>query len=854
MKIFKVLIAQVVLAAILATAVFGDELVQDSVESATFSLLSEAPAATPSIYEINSTMEQYFSSKGCTNTSNAGIDTYWDMMVLKSMDMGPDTGSNYAAMNFETMPIQDLAVTAITMISEGIDPADYQAGGMDLIAYISSCMGSDGGFSNPKAKNDYAATYKQVYPLMLLGIADVPVDQKAADWFASYQDSKGIFGYEWGGVFYQDYDTTSWALIACGLAGISYPKETEAEDMILIELQNMDNSNTYACMLDYMIYSGYAVEEDLDRMCDKFYDASKKRFTYNGNPNGYATQQCAMALAEYINGSVYQKLDTAYEYTGSALVSVRLLDQIDADTVNEYVPRVRLSVAADSASVLTGWTDDPTKVEVMDIMAEAVLYHKLGHDPSREEVSNNAKYINANLSGETTYNGVKRFFEHTDGSYGYYIDRDQACRSAQDEVPSGSDFVFFHYDWNVCDYAYFDQKDYSCDSTDTLEIEVTKAGWYSSETIPATVIARKDGQEKSFTANGNGPVELKGLSGGTWKLTAAYKHTENNTEKYIVQPYAELVVTQRNVSDDNPTGNKSNTKKTKTTGSSSGSGSSAAVLKPEKTGTWNDPVTDGTWYQNENESWSYKTNAIFSNTWGYINNPFAKTKEKNGWFFFDKDGKMLTGWQLIDLKWYYLNPSSENGTKGTCLLNATTSDGYTVDANGAWCINGVVQILTPEQAKAYTSYSTSAVSGSLTASGTASSGSTSSSGTESTDTNKKQSGYVNVSITANANKTDGGKVSFSASGKYSMEDMEGASAYDVLAALCSDKGWSVEGSSSYVSAINGLAEFDCGATSGWMYSINGKYPNVSAGEYTVKKNDKIVWKYVTSMQATTDDF
>ena len=35
----------------------------------------------------------------------------------------------------------------------------------------------------------------------------------------------------------------------------------------------------------------------------------------------------------------------------------------------------------------------------------------------------------------------------------------------------------------------------------------------------------------------------------------------------------------------------------------------------------------------------------------------------------------------------------------------------------------------------------------------------------------------------------------------------------------------------YVEGINQLYEFDCGKNSGWMYSVNGEYPNYGASSY-----------------------
>ena len=68
---------------------------------------------------------------------------------------------------------------------------------------------------------------------------------------------------------------------------------------------------------------------------------------------------------------------------------------------------------------------------------------------------------------------------------------------------------------------------------------------------------------------------------------------------------------------------------------------------------------------------------------------------------------------------------------------------------------------------------------------------------------------------------------------------EGSTVYDALCAM----GVSISGSSTYVSAINGLGEFDCGQNSGWLYSVNGVYPQKSCGKYVLSSGDSIVWKY-----------
>ncbi|MCR4435121.1 MAG: DUF4430 domain-containing protein [Clostridiales bacterium] len=60
------------------------------------------------------------------------------------------------------------------------------------------------------------------------------------------------------------------------------------------------------------------------------------------------------------------------------------------------------------------------------------------------------------------------------------------------------------------------------------------------------------------------------------------------------------------------------------------------------------------------------------------------------------------------------------------------------------------------------------------------------------------------------------------------------------------------GSSLYVSSIDGLAEFDRGPESGWMYSVNGINPNVSAGTYILSDGDVVRWYYTLTLDGTED--
>lgn len=43
--------------------------------------------------------------------------------------------------------------------------------------------------------------------------------------------------------------------------------------------------------------------------------------------------------------------------------------------------------------------------------------------------------------------------------------------------------------------------------------------------------------------------------------------------------------------------------------------------------------------------------------------------------------------------------------------------------------------------------------------------------------------------------------------------------------------------------INHLYEFDCGKESGWMYKVNGWFPNYGCSACKVENGDDIVWCY-----------
>lgn len=130
-------------------------------------------------------------------------------------------------------------------------------------------------------------------------------------------------------------------------------------------------------------------------------------------------------------------------------------------------------------------------------------------------------------------------------------------------------------------------------------------------------------------------------------------------------------------------------------------------------------VVRGTWTETEQHKWMFCDDTrTYASKWAAIYNPYAdKTKgqQEYDWFRFDESGYMVTGWFTdVDGNRYYLNPVSDgtqgrmvtgwywidgmcyyfnpvsNGTRGAMKRNCEI-DGYQLNADGIWVVNGVVQ-------------------------------------------------------------------------------------------------------------------------------------------------------------------
>lgn len=77
--------------------------------------------------------------------------------------------------------------------------------------------------------------------------------------------------------------------------------------------------------------------------------------------------------------------------------------------------------------------------------------------------------------------------------------------------------------------------------------------------------------------------------------------------------------------------------------------------------------------------------------------------------------------------------------------------------------------------------------------------------------------------------------------------------FDVLKRVCRSKKIHMEFSnnpvydSAYIEGIGNLYEFSAGSNSGWMYRVNGWFPNYGCSQYSLNDGDTIEWMYTCNL-------
>lgn len=92
-----------------------------------------------------------------------------------------------------------------------------------------------------------------------------------------------------------------------------------------------------------------------------------------------------------------------------------------------------------------------------------------------------------------------------------------------------------------------------------------------------------------------------------------------------------------------------------------------------------------------------------------------------------------------------------------------------------------------------------------------------------------------------------------------VEFTPGESVFDILYRVTMERNIHMEFrqealyNGAYIEGISYIYEFDGGPLSGWMYKVNGWFPNYGCSNYIVEPGDIIVWAYTCDLGADVGD-
>lgn len=79
--------------------------------------------------------------------------------------------------------------------------------------------------------------------------------------------------------------------------------------------------------------------------------------------------------------------------------------------------------------------------------------------------------------------------------------------------------------------------------------------------------------------------------------------------------------------------------------------------------------------------------------------------------------------------------------------------------------------------------------------------------------------------------------------------IEGESVDELLTRAANSAGFTVDRESGYVRGIAGVYEKAYGEMSGWIFTVNGEMPSVSAADCILSDGDRVEWRYCLDMMS-----
>lgn len=244
-----------------------------------------------------------------------------------------------------------------------------------------------------------------------------------------------------------------------------------------------------------------------------------------------------------------------------------------------------------------------------------------------------------------------------------------------------------------------------------VELDEKALSIYVNQTVTLTATVQPDNATDKMVSWDSSNIKTATVDGGG-KVTA---HAPGTTVITVTtkdgRKTAACTVTVQNKPDSGNSGSSDN-------GSSEDEGSDSRINPNILRGTWVSidggwmfrqtdgsyvknrwGLADGLWYYFDGEGWMLTGWQSIGGRWYYLCttetagvNPGMKEGAMltgwyfdliyQKWFYFDATGAMATGWREIDGKWYYFNPISD-GTLGAMVTDRRI-DGWYVDFTGVW--------------------------------------------------------------------------------------------------------------------------------------------------------------------------
>lgn len=124
---------------------------------------------------------------------------------------------------------------------------------------------------------------------------------------------------------------------------------------------------------------------------------------------------------------------------------------------------------------------------------------------------------------------------------------------------------------------------------------------------------------------------------------------------------------------------------------------------------------------------------------------------------------------------------------------------------------------------------------------------------------KASDGFISISFVIDCSTVENDKAVASIYSSSALYVAEGSTVFDILTEICrlNDIQLDYESNSvygtAYIKGINSLYEYDHGDLSGWMYRVNGEFPSVGCGYYTLSEGDRVEWLYTTNIGRDLED-